>query len=375
MIAWRQDLHAHPETAFEEHRTAQIIADRLKGFGLEVHQGLAKTGVVGVLRGQKPGPAIALRADMDALHLTEKNDFEHRSTHAGRMHACGHDGHMAMLLGAAQHLAATRNFSGTVYFIFQPAEENEAGAQVMVADGLFERFPAERVFGMHNWPGMPVGQFSVRSGPVMAAADTFSIQVEGQGAHAAMPHLGLDPVVIAAQIVTALQTITSRTVDPYDSAVVSVTRIHGGETFNVIPDRVELWGTARAFRPEVQDTIEASIRRIATGISESFGATCAVDYQRRYPATVNTDVETELAATAAARVVGVDQVQRDRPPSMGAEDFAYMLKVRPGAYVWIGNGEGGCTLHNPHYDFNDAILPIGAAYWISLVQAVLGAAL
>jgi amidohydrolase len=376
MTAWRREIHAHPETAFEEHRTAEFVARRLGEFGIEVHRGLAGTGVVGTLRGNGApnGRAIALRADMDALHIHEKNGFAHASTNPGKMHACGHDGHTTMLLGAARYLAETRNFAGTVHFVFQPAEENEGGARVMVEQGLFEKFPVEAVYGMHNMPGVPVGKMCVRTGPLMAAYDIFELVVRGRGAHGAMPHQGVDPVVTASQIVTALQTIASRNTDPLDAVVVSVTQIHGGDTWNVIPDEVTIRGTTRSFRPEVQRSIEPAIRRIAEGIARAHGAAiAAMRYEMRYPPTVNTAAETEIAARAAAAVIGEENLVRDPTPSMGAEDFAFMLQAKPGSYVWIGNGptEGGCLLHNPHYDFNDEILPIGASYWATLVEQTL----
>jgi hippurate hydrolase len=377
MTAWRHDIHAHPETAFEEHRTSEIVAGKLEEFGIEVHRGLAGTGVVGTLRGMHPGAGrIALRADMDALHVHEKNGFAHASKHEGRMHACGHDGHTTMLLGAARYLAETRNFAGTVHFVFQPAEENEGGGRAMVEQGLFETFPADAVFGMHNWPGLPAGQFAVRPGPMMASFDIFEITVTGQGAHAAMPHTGIDPVVAAAQVVTALQTIASRNVHPLESAVVSVTQIHGGDTWNVIPNEVVLRGTVRTFKPEVQDAIEPAMRRIADNVCAALGASAAMRYERRYPATINTDAETEIAAEVLADLVGLPNVRRDQLPSMGSEDFAFMLQAKPGSYIWIGNGpaEGGAMLHNPNYDFNDEILPLGASYWARLVEHVLGKA-
>jgi len=371
LLAWRRDLHRHPETAFEEHRTAGLVAERLDSFGLEVHTGLAGTGVVGRLTAGSGNRAIGLRADLDALPIAELNDFDHRSTHEGRMHACGHDGHTTMLLGAARYLADTRGFDGTVYFIFQPAEENEGGGRVMVEEGLFERFPVEAVFGMHNWPGMAAGSFAVRPGPMMAAFDIFELTVQGRGAHAAMPHMGVDPVVVAAEIVTALQSIASRTTNPLDAVVVSVTQIHAGDTWNVLPDRVVLRGTTRSFRSEVQDGLQPAIRRLADGICAAHGASHTLTYERRYPATVNSADEAELAARAAATVAG--EVDRTPTPSMGSEDFAFMLQARPGAHIWLGNGpgEGGCVLHNPHYDFNDAILPVGASYWATLVEQVL----
>ena len=375
MTGWRHDLHAHPETAFEERRTSAFVAAKLKEFGLDgVHEGLAGTGVVGTLKGRRPGSrAIGLRADMDALPIAEKNDFAHRSTHDGKMHACGHDGHTTMLLGAARYLAETRNFAGTVHFIFQPAEENEGGGRVMVEQGLFEKFPVEAVYGMHNFPGIPVGKFVVKPGPMMAAFDIFEITVTGRGAHAAMPHEGIDPVVVAAEIVGALQTIASRATDPADAVVVSVTQIHGGDAWNVIPEQVVLRGTTRSFRPEVQASVEPAIRRIAEGIAAAHGARVALRYERRYPPTVNSAAEAEQAARIAAEIAGEANVDRAPVPCMGAEDFAFMLQKKPGAYVWLGNGDGagGCMLHNPRYDFNDAILPIGASYWVRLAETVL----
>ena len=372
MTAWRRHLHAYPELAFEEHLTAAFVAERLAEFGITVHRGLAGTGVVGTLS-TGDGPAIALRADMDGLPIPEANDFAHRSTHAGRMHACGHDGHTAMLLGAARHLAETRGFRGTVHFIFQPAEENEGGARKMIEEGLFETFPVRSVYGMHNWPGQPVGSMAMRPGPMMAAFDIFEITVTGKGAHAAMPHLGNDPVLAASAIVTALQAVASRTIDPLDAAVVSVTQFHAGDTWNVIPERAVLRGTTRALRPQVQDTVEAAVHRIAEGIAAAHGVGAQVHYERRYPPTINDPAETERAASAAVLVAGEDNVDRDPVPSMGSEDFAFMLMEKPGCYVWIGNGpgEGGCGLHNPRYDFNDAILPLGASYWARLVETLL----
>ncbi len=371
LTAWRRDIHAHPELGFEEHRTADLVAERLEAFGITVHRGLARTGVVGVLEGRPGDRRIALRADMDALPILEVEGRAHRSTHDGCMHACGHDGHTTMLLGAAKYLAETRNFAGTVYFVFQPAEEGLGGGREMVEDGLFDQFPATEVYGMHNWPGLPVGEIAVRTGPMMAACDEFEIVIEGTGAHAAMPHLGTDPVVAAAQVVTALQSIVSRTLDPLESGVVSVTTVHGGDAFNVIPERVTLGGTVRTFRAEVQDTIEASIGRIATEVARAYGARASFTFDKRFPATVNTATETDHAAAAAADVLGADHVHHDLAPCMGSEDFAYMLQARPGSYIWIGNGDapGGCFLHNPGYDFNDEVLPVGASYWARLVES------
>jgi amidohydrolase len=374
MTAWRHDLHAHPETAFEERRTADTVARLLASFGIEVEQGVARTGVIGTLRGTAPGDrAVALRADMDALPIEEKNGFGHASQNHGRMHACGHDGHTVMLLGAAKYLAETRNFAGTVHFIFQPAEENEGGARLMVEEGVLERYPVEAVYGMHNWPGLPAGQFAIRPGPMMAAFDIFEIIVTGRGAHAAMPHLGIDPVVAAAQIVGGLQTIASRNIDPLHGAVVSVTQIHGGDTWNVIPDQVVLRGTTRSFDPGVRDALEPAIRRVAEGACAALGAAMEMRYERRYPPTVNSAAETERAADVAAALVGADKVRRDLLPSMGAEDFACFLEKIPGAYIWIGNGAAAdqAMLHNPHYDFNDEILPLGASYWARLAESVL----
>ena len=370
----RRDLHAYPELAFAEHRTADLVARHLESLGIEVHRGLGQTGVVGVVRGAGRGlRAIGLRADMDALSIQERNDFEHQSRHAGCMHACGHDGHTTMLLGAAEALVAHPDFDGTVYLIFQPAEEGEGGARAMIEDGLFERFPMEAVFGMHNWPGMPAGRFGVHSGPVMASADRFDIVVSGHGAHAAMPHLGVDPVVAAAALVQAIQSIVSRNVDPLDAAVVSVTQFHAGEAYNVIPERAELCGTVRAFSAAVQDSVEAGLRRVCEGVAAAFGVRVEIEYRRGYPPTVNSAAEAALCAEAALALVGEENVTTDGRPSMGAEDFAYYLQKKPGCYVWIGNGagEGGCMLHNPHYDFNDEIIPSGVAYWVELVQRAL----
>ena len=361
MAGWRQDIHAHPELGFEENRTADVVAKLLESFGLEVHRGLAETGVVGVLKGTPGGGSIGLRADMDALPIQEQNGFDHCSRH---------DGHTAMLLGAAKYLAETKNFSGTVNFIFQPAEEGLGGARTMVDEGLFENFPVDGVYGLHNWPGLEVGEFAVRVGPMMAACDAFEIDVIGEGAHGAMPHLGIDPVPCAAEIVGALQTIASRIKDPLDSAVVSVTKIHGGDAFNVIPERVQLAGTTRSFKDAVRDEIEASLTRISEGIASAHRCRVEINYMRQFPATVNSAAETQLAADAAARVAGEAKVHHDLPPVMGSEDFSYMLLSRPGSYIWMGNAgqPGGCFLHNPNYDFNDEALGWGASYWATLVE-------
>ncbi|MGB0126464.1 MAG: M20 aminoacylase family protein, partial [Rhodocyclaceae bacterium] len=367
------DIHAHPETAFEEARTADIVAHRLSELGVEVFLGLAKTGVVGKLSSGNGGRSIGLRADMDALPVCEANTFNHRSRHEGKMHACGHDGHTAMLLGAAEHLARTRHFDGTAYFVFQPAEEGEGGAQAMVEEGLFRRFPMEAIYGMHNWPGLPLGQFAVHSGPVMAGSDGFEITIHGRGGHAAMPHQTADCVAAGAALVQALQTVVSRNVPPLESAVVSVTQFHAGDAYNVVPKTATLCGTGRAFKPEIQDLVETSMRRICAGIGAAFGVDIEFRYDRGYPPTINAADHAAICRDAASCVVGASNVLTDLPPTMGAEDFSYMLQALPGCYVWIGNGpgEGGCTLHSPHYDFNDDALPIGAAYWVRLVEHVL----
>ena len=373
MVAWRHHLHAHPETAFEEVTTAAFVAARLQTFGIEVHRGLAETGVVGVLRAGTGRRTIGLRADMDALSMTEANTFAHASLTPGKMHGCGHDGHTAMLLGAARYLAETRNFDGTVHLIFQPAEEGAAGAEVMIEQGLFARFPCDTIFGMHNWPALPVGTFGVRAGPIMAAADHFDITVTGKGAHGAMPHQGIDPVVVAAHIVTAAQTLISRGTDPVDTAVISFTMIRGGSAYNVIPNQVTLGGTVRSFRAETRNALEAGITRMAESIAAAFGATAAVTYQRCYPATINSVAEADFAAAVAEQVVGPERVVRSPEPSMGAEDFAFMLQQRPGCYVWLGQGgkADSCSVHSPHYDFNDEILTIGASYWALLAETAL----
>ncbi len=373
LVEWRRDLHAHPELGYAEHRTSRLVAERLAGFGLEPDVGLAETGVVATIHGRAPGPAIALRADLDALPMNEENTFAHASKHGGRMHACGHDGHTTMLLAAARHLAKTRDFAGTVHVVFQPAEEGGAGGRVMVEQGLFERFPAERVFGLHNWPALPAGRIAVHTGPAMAAVDLFTITVEGRGGHAAMPHQLRDPIVGGAHIVTALQTLVSRILDPTDPAVVSVTAFNGGTAHNVIPPRIELKGTVRSFSAKARDALEAGIARITRQICAGFELEPQIDYRRVYPATLNTAAEADLAARAAARVVGAAQVDRGLPPSMGGEDFAFMLHARPGCYVWLGTGQGPATapLHHPRFDFLDAALPLGASYWVRLTETCL----
>jgi hippurate hydrolase len=371
----RRDIHAHPELAFEERRTADLVARELAAAGIEVHRGLAGTGVVGVLRAGEGARSIGLRADMDALPLTERNAFAHRSLHDGVMHACGHDGHTTMLLGAARHLARVAGFDGTVYFIFQPAEEGKGGARAMIEEGLFDRFPMEAVFGMHNWPGQEPGRFGVLSGAVMASADEFDIVIAGRGAHAAMPHQGTDAIAAGAALVQALQSIVARNIDPMDSAVLSITQFHAGDAYNVLPERALLCGTARAFSPLVRDALESSLRRVCDGIAAAFGLRIELEYRSGYPPTINHALQTEVCRAVATEVVGAQNVLTDLPPTMGAEDFAFMLQEKPGCYVFIGNGmgEGGCGLHNPNYDFNDDIIPVGIAYWTKLVQRLLPA--
>jgi amidohydrolase len=373
MREWRRYLHKYPETAFEETGTAQFIADKLAKFGLQVHQGLGLTGVVATLSAGNSNKKIALRADMDALFIQEQNTFGHRSCHDGKMHACGHDGHSAMLLGAAKYLSEHRDFNGTVYFIFQPAEEGRAGAKQMINDGLFDLFPADAVFGMHNFPDIPVGHFAVKSGPMMAAFDCFEIILKGQATHAAMPHLGNDAIVAAAQLINNLQTIVSRTVNPANPSVVTITQIHAGNTWNAIPDSVLIRGTFRCFDSAVQTLIANKIKQIIDAVCMAFDISAEITFNPEnpgYPVTFNTEAETALALQAAAAVAGIDGIQTQPIPSMGSEDFAFMLQEKPGCYLWIGNGssENSCLLHNPHYDFNDEILPIGAAYWVKLVE-------
>jgi len=369
MLAWRRDIHANPETAFEEHRTANVVANALMLMDIPVHRGLAGTGVVGTLR-HGEGPSIALRADLDALNMQELGSQAHASKCAGKMHACGHDGHTAMLLGAAAHLARHRPFRGTVHFVFQPAEENEGGGRVMVEQGLFEQFPADAVYGMHNFPQMPRGHFAIRTGVMTAFLDTFEIVITGKGSHGAMPETGIDSVVVAAQLVNALQTIVSRRTGATDSAVVSVTQIHGGDTWNVIPENVVLRGTVRTLDAGVQARTRAAMQQICEGVALTHGAKIVLDYRHGYPGVVNTPGETAAAVSAAASLVGEAQVHTDIQPAMGSEDFAFMLQKRPGAYIGIGAGEGDDDppVHNPYYDFNDNILPLGAAYWVALVR-------
>ena len=373
----RRDLHAHPELAFVESRTSAIVAEKLAGWGVEVHRGLAKTGVVGVIKGTKSASArgIGLRADMDCLPLHETGSVPYRSRHEGRMHACGHDGHTAMLLGAARYLAETRNFDGTAYLIFQPAEESGGGGQVMVKDGLFDKFPANEVYALHNWPGLPPGKIAVGTGPMMAATDEVQITVRGTGGHAAMPHLVVDPVVASAHIIAALQTIASRNVSPVDAVVVSVCSMQTSQVgaFNVVPESVLLVGTVRSFRPETRELAEKRVREISSKVAEALGASAQVDYRRGYPATVNTAREAAFAASVGERIFGKGNVVTDPEPTMGGEDFSYMLLERPGAYVFLGQGggPGGCFLHNPNFDFNDEVIPLGAGYLAALVEDAL----
>ena len=382
--ALRRDIHAHPELCFQEVRTADLVAAKLTEWGIPVHRGLGTTGVVGTVHGRDGGAcgrAIGLRADMDALPMTELNTFEHASRHAGKMHACGHDGHTAMLLAAAQHLAQHRNFDGTVYLIFQPAEEGGGGAREMIQGGLFERFPMQAVYGMHNWPGMPVGSFAASAGPVMASSNEFHITIRGKGAHAALPHNGIDPVPVACQMVQAFQTVITRNKKPVDAGVISVTMIHTGEATNVVPDSCEIQGTVRTFTFEVLDLIEQRMREIAQHTAAAFGATVEFQFKRNYPPTVNHPTETAFARRVLADIVGAEGVLAQEP-TMGAEDFAYMLQAKPGCYLFIGNGDGAhragyeggghdagpCMLHNPHYDFNDDLIPLGATFWVRLVE-------
>ena len=384
IAAVRRDIHAHPELCFEELRTADLVAQNLADWGIPIHRGMGTTGVVGIVHGRDGGAcgrAIGLRADMDALPMQEFNTFDHASQHPGKMHACGHDGHTAMLLAAAQHLAKHRDFDGTVYLIFQPAEEGGGGAREMIKDGLFERFPMEAVFGMHNWPGMAVGQFAVSPGPVMASSNEFKITIRGKGGHAAMPHTGIDPVPIACQMVQSFQTIISRNKKPVDAGVISVTMIHAGEATNVVPDSCELQGTVRTFTLEVLDLIEQRMRQIAQHACAAHDAQCEFEFVRNYPPTVNAPAEAAFARKVMASIVGDANVLAQEP-TMGAEDFAYMLQALPGAYCFIANGDGDhramghgggpCTLHNPSYDFNDALIPLGATYGVRLANEGLG---
>jgi amidohydrolase len=370
MTRWRRDIHAHPELGFEESRTAEIVAAMLRDFGLEVHCAIGRTGGVGVLRAGNSGRSIGLRADMDALPIVEANSFAHRSTHEGRMHACGHDGHTTMLLGAAKYLAATRRFDGVVNFIFQPAEEGLGGARAMIADGLFEKFPCAAVFGMHNRPGLPLGKFAVRAGPMMAGGAFFDIRVTGRGSHGARPEAGIDPVLVASQITIALQSIVSRNVRPLDAAVVSVTKIHGGDAYNVIPQTAQLSGTVRAFTREVMELIETGMRRVVKGTADVFGATAEMDFRLIFAPTVNDAREADFVAGVCSEVAGEENVNRNPNLIVASEDFSFMLEKVPGCYFNIGNGagEGACEVHNPAYDFNDDALALGASVFARIVE-------
>ncbi|RKJ98212.1 M20 aminoacylase family protein [Alicycliphilus denitrificans] len=380
IAAVRRDIHAHPELCFKEERTADVIAAKLTEWGIPIHRGLGTTGVVGIVHGRDGGAcgrAVGLRADIDALPMQEFNTFAHASKHAGKMHACGHDGHTAMLLAAAQYFSRHRDFDGTVYLIFQPAEEGGGGAREMIKDGLFERFPMQAVFGMHNWPGMPTGSFAVSPGPVMASSNEFKITIHGKGSHGAMPHLGIDPVPVACQMVQAFQTIISRNKKPIEAGVISVTMIQAGEATNVVPDFCVLQGTVRTFSIELLDMIERRMRQVAEHTCAAFEATCEFGFVRNYPPTVNSAAEAEFARRVMAGIVGEDKVLPQEPTG-GAEDFSFMLQAKPGAYVFIANGDGThrdmghgagpCTLHNPSYDFNDALIPLGGTYWVELAR-------
>jgi amidohydrolase len=372
---WRHDLHAHPELLYDVHRTAASVADKLKAFGCdEVVAGIGRTGVVGVIRGRKggSGKTIGLRADMDALPIEEANDLPYKSTVPGKMHACGHDGHTAMLLGAARYLAETRNFAGTAVVIFQPAEEGGAGAKAMLDDGMLDRFGIGEVYGMHNYPGMPVGQFGIRAGPMMAAADYIAIDIEGVGAHAARPHLGIDSVLVGAQIINAMQSVVARNVDPLKSAVVSICMFHAGNTDNVIPQTAKLRGTARSLVPEVRDLLEKRLHQVVEGTAAAYGAKATLKYRRGYPVLENHERQTDFAASVAKEIVGQDRVDHTLPPMMGAEDFSYMLNARPGAFIWVGNGNSA-GLHHPAYNFNDDVIPFGTSYWVKLIETALPA--
>ena len=377
LTALRRDLHAHPELGFEEHRTAEVVTGELDRLGLEYHAGVGKTGVVAVIPGQRQesGRAVGLRADMDALPMHEENNFPHVSRFKGRMHGCGHDGHTAMLLGAARYLAGSRRFDGTVYLIFQPGEEGFGGGKAMVDDGLFERFPADEIYALHNWPALPPGTIAVRPGPMMAASDRIEIHIEGRGGHGAHPHLAVDPVLVAGHIITATQSIIARNVSPIDTAVISLCAMHAGNlaAMSVIPRDARLVGTVRTFRPQTQDAIERRLSELVHSIAAAFGASATLKYERAYPATINSEREAEFAAAVADALVGRENVVRDLEPSMGSEDFSFMLQRRPGAYARLGQGgaEGGCFLHNSRYDFNDEVIPVGAGYMAALAERAL----
>jgi amidohydrolase len=375
ITAWRRDLHAHPELLFDVQRTAGTVAERLKVFGCdEVVTGLGRTGVVGVIHGRKDSSArtIGLRADMDALPIEEANNLPYKSTVPGQMHACGHDGHTAMLLGAARYLTETRNFAGTAVVIFQPAEEGGGGGKEMVDDGLMDRFGIREVYGMHNYPGMPVGTFGIRPGAMMAAADALTIDIEGVGAHAARPHLGIDTVLVGAQIINAIQSVVARNVDPLKSGVVSICMFRAGNADNVIPQTVQLRGTARSLATDVRDLLEKRLHVVVESTAAAYGARAKLTYKRGYPVLVNHELQTEFAASVASQIAGQDKVDTSLPPMMGAEDFSYMLNARPGAFIWIGNGESA-GLHHPSYNFNDDAIPFGTSYWVRLVETALAA--
>ena len=375
ITAWRHDLHAHPELMFDVQRTAGTVAEKLKAFGCdEVVTGIGRTGVVGIIHGRKgsPGKTIGLRADMDALPIEEANNLPYKSTVPGKMHACGHDGHTAMLLGAARYLTETRNFTGTAVVIFQPAEEGGGGGKAMVEDGLMDRFGVSEVFGMHNYPGIPVGAFGIRAGPMMAAADALTIDIEGVGAHAARPHFGIDTVLVGAQIINAIQSVVSRNVDPLKSAVVSICMFRAGNADNVIPQTVQLRGTARSLAPDVRDLLEKRLHTVVENTAAAHGAKAKLIYRRGYPVLVNHGQQTEFAASVASQIAGPDKVDTSLPPMMGAEDFSYMLNARPGAFIWVGNGDSA-GLHHPSYNFNDETIPFGTSYWVKLVETALPA--
>jgi amidohydrolase len=382
ITALRRDIHAHPELCFKEERTADVIAKALTEWGIPIHRGMGTTGVVAILKNGTSDRAVGLRADIDALPMSEHNTFAHASTHAGKMHACGHDGHTAMLLAAAKHLSKHRNYDGTVYLVFQPAEEGGGGAREMIKDGLFEKFPMEAIFGAHNWPGMAVGQFALKNGPCFASSNEFKITIHGKGAHAAMPHNGIDPVPVACQMVQAFQTIITRNKRPIDAGVISVTMIHTGEATNVVPDSCEIRGTVRTFTLDVLDLIEARMQAIANHTCAAFDATCEFEFKRNYPPTINHTAETEFARSVMTDMVGAPNVQ-EFEPTMGAEDFSFFLQKTPGCYFLIGNGDGShregghgmgpCMLHNPSYDFNDELIPLGATLWVRMAEAWLAA--
>jgi len=371
---WRRDLHANPELLYDVHRTAGVVASRLREFGVdEVVEGIGKTGVVGVIKGRQNGSGrvIGMRADMDALPIHEATGLPHASTVPGKMHACGHDGHTAMLLGAAKYLAETRNFDGTAVVVFQPAEEGGAGGQAMVEDGMMDRFGIQQVFGMHNFPGIPIGQFAIRPGSVMASTDEFTIDIEGKGGHAAKPHDCIDTTLVAAHLMQALQSVVARNVDPVESAVLSITSLHtGGDAFNVIPQTVHMKGTVRTLKPEIRELVEQRLRAVTDGIAAAFGATVELDFQRGYPVTVNNEAETAFAADVAEVVAGAGRVERDLAPLLGGEDFSYMLEARPGAFIFMGNGDTA-MVHHPQYDFSDEAIPYGVSYWARLAETAM----